>query len=231
MKNLKIFLKNILFSSIYGIKFWQFIKAVTLLRQKNFRELFFAIKKDDICLDLGANYGYASLIMWLKGAKFIYALEPNKMALNLLRINLKGIKNIQIIDKAISSNNKKQNLYLHKDIKNLNQNKKILELSQASSLISSKKNIGKCFYEIEAITLDDLYMNLLFKPSIIKCDIEGGEYLIYEQLVRLAKSNIVRKIFVECHNKKYPQFKNLHSQFIKLIDENNLNKIINTKWH
>ena len=231
MKNLKLYLKKKIFKIPYGIRLWQLCRAIFLLREKSFRDLFLAINKDDICLDLGANRGYTSLIMWLRGAKFIYSLEPNIKAFELLRENLKGIKNISIFDLAISSKTEKQNLYLHKSVKNISDFDKILEFSQASSLIANKKNIGNCFYEVQAITLQDLYSKLTHKPSIIKCDIEGGEYMIYEQFVNLARNKEVKKIFVECHANKYPQYKEIHDLFIKLIRENNLTKIIDTTWH
>ncbi len=231
MIKFKKFLKNIFFQSKYGLKFWQISKALFLLREKSFRKLFLEVNKGDICLDLGANRGYTSLIMWLRGAKFIYSLEPNIKAFELLRVNLKGIKNISILDLAISSKTEKQNLYLHKSVKNISDFDKILEFSQASSLMANKTNIGSCFYEVQAITLEDLYSKLPNKPSIIKCDIEGGEYMIYEQFVNLARNKEVKKIFVECHANKYPQYKEIHDSFIKLIRENNLSKIIDTTWH
>ena len=54
MKKLK-FLSRKLSSFIPSQKrIWQIAKAFSLLRQKSFRDLFFAVK-DDICLDLGAN--------------------------------------------------------------------------------------------------------------------------------------------------------------------------------
>ena len=55
--------------------------------------------------------------------------------------------------------------------------------------------------------------------------------MIYEQFVNLARNKEVKKIFVECHANKYPQFKENHELFIKLIRENNLSNIIDTTWH
>tara|TARA_Y100000589_G_scaffold276905_1_gene271596 strand:- start:614 stop:775 length:162 start_codon:yes stop_codon:yes gene_type:complete len=51
--------------------------------------------------------------MWLRGAKYIYSLEPNLKAINLLKNNLKGKKNISILELAISSRAEKQKFYLH----------------------------------------------------------------------------------------------------------------------
>ena len=109
--------------------------------------------------------------------------------------------------------------------------KKILEFSQASSLMADKSNLGNCFYEIKTKNFKDLFDSLEKKPTIIKCDIEGGEYIIYKQLIELAKQPQVRKIFVECHAEKYPQYIELHNDFIRCIEENNLRNKFKTDWH
>ena len=224
-------LKGILLKFPLGKRIWQITKATLLLRQTSFRALFFEVNKNDICIDIGANIGYASLVIWLKGAKCIYAIEPNIVAFNVLKNNIHEIKNINILNLAVSSATKKENLYLHKKIDNISDSEKILDLSQASSLLSSKTNLGSCFYEVEGIKLKDLIEKFNINPTVIKCDIEGGEYIIYKDLIELAKSSNIRKIFVECHAKKYPKYQKLHKEFMKLIKENKLENIIDTSWH
>ena len=231
MKNKKIFFKNYIIQIPLGLRVWQLIRAITLLRNKCFRDLFLEVKKEDICLDLGANIGFASLVMWIKGVKHIYALEPNKEAFFELKKNLKGIRNITIFNMAISSVTKKQKLFLHNSIKKKSESNKILQHSQSSSLLSDKSNIGDCYYEVNSIKLKELFNKLLMQPNIIKCDIEGGEYIIYKDLVEVPNSHNIRKIFVECHSDKYPQYQNLHKDFIEIIKDNNLEKIIDTTWH
>ena len=71
MKKFKSLLKYIFLKLPYGRKLWQLSRALFLLREKSFRDLFLVINKDDVCLDLGANKGHTTLIMWLKGAKYI----------------------------------------------------------------------------------------------------------------------------------------------------------------
>jgi len=231
MYKLKSFLKKNLLKSTLGTRLWQFIRAVSLLKEKSFRDLFLEINQKDICLDLGANIGFASLVMWLRGVQIVYALEPNQEAFNELRKNIKGIKKISIFNKAISSSTKKEKLFLHRSIKEKVDSRKILAFSQSSSLMANKTNVGDCYYEVNSINFKDLYEMLPFKPSVIKCDIEGGEYIIFEQLIDLARSKSIRKIFVECHSKKYPQFKKEHESFIGLIRQNKLEEIIDTSWH
>ncbi len=231
MFKIKSFLKKNLLKIPYGRRLWQIIRAISLLKEKSFRDLFIGINKNDICLDLGANIGFASLVMWLRGVKFVYALEPNQTAFEVLRKNIIGISNISIFNKAISSSSKQEKLFLHQSIKDKDDSDKILALSQSSSLLSNKTNVGDCYFNVNSINFKDLYELLPFKPSVIKCDIEGGEYIIFDQLIELAKSNNIRKIFVECHSKKYPQFRKDHEKFINLIRVNNLDQIIDTTWH
>ena len=63
---------------------------------------------------------------------------------------------------------------------------------------------------MQAKSLIDLCNEIEKSPTIIKCDIEGGKYIIYKQLVKCAKLFKLRKIFVQCHASKYPQYKDLH---------------------
>ena len=228
---IKSFIRKIIHKLPFGRKLFQGLKAIYLLRIRSFRLLFLHVNKNDICIDLGANIGNASLVMWIKGVSKIYALEPNLEAFNVLKENIKGIENIYALNIAISSKTKKENLYLHKDIKNKSPKDEILRLSQASSLLSDKTNIGDEFYEVQAKSLIDLLFELEESPTIIKCDIEGGEYIIYKQLIESVRSFGIRKVFVECHAKKYPAYKKLHKDFINLIKENHLENSIDTTWH
>ena len=76
----------------FGRKLFQGLKAIYLLRIRSFRLLFLHVNKNDICIDLGANIGNASLVMWLKGVRKIYALEPNLEAFNVLKKKYKWDK-------------------------------------------------------------------------------------------------------------------------------------------
>lgn len=80
---------------------WQISRATLNLKNRSFRKLFFKFNRNDICIDLGANIGFAKLVMWLKGSKNIYAIEPNIEAFNVLKENLEGIKNISTLNIAV----------------------------------------------------------------------------------------------------------------------------------
>ena len=55
MIEIRILLKRILLKLPIGKRFWQISKAILLLRQRAFRQLFFEVNKNDICIDMGAN--------------------------------------------------------------------------------------------------------------------------------------------------------------------------------
>ena len=84
-KGIKSSFKRIIHKLPFGRKLFQVLKAIYLLRIKSFRLLFLHVNKNDICIDLGANIGNASLVMWIKGVSKIYALEPNLEAFNVLK--------------------------------------------------------------------------------------------------------------------------------------------------
>ena len=130
MSKIRIILKKYLLNLSGGRRIWQFYKAISLLRNKCFRQLFFEVRANDICLDLGANVGYATLVMWLKGVKKIYSLEPNIEAYKELSLNLKGIKNISIHNMAIANQTRQEKLFLHKSINQIEDSKEILKFSK-----------------------------------------------------------------------------------------------------
>ena len=163
-KKLKIILLKFPFSK----RLWQISRAILSLRYSSFRLLFLKVNRNDVCVDLGANIGFASLVMWLKGAQTIYAIEPHLEAFNILKNNIEGIKSIFTLNIAISSETKKEKLYLHKNLTNKSDLRKVIKLSQASSLLSNKKNLGREFYEVQAKSLIDLFAELKKKTNSYK---------------------------------------------------------------
>ena len=219
------YLKTFLFRKKIGIKIWQFTWALSLLKDKSFRELFFTTKKDDICLDIG------SIIFWLRGAKKIFCIEPHPLAFKRLKKNLSFIKNISFHNIAISENSGKEKLFLCSELKNQNNEFESLKLSRSSSIVKDKINNGSLFYETITLSLYDFISQINKTPNLIKCDIEGGEYLIYHQFLELAKSNKVRLLLIETHVNKLQKWNKEHNSFIKGIKKSKLEKKFNIQWH
>lgn len=124
----------------------------------------------DIVYDLGANFGVYTMYALNKGVKQVYAFEPTPNNVNHLKETFKFDKNVQIIDKAIASENKTTTFWLHPH-------------SVGNSLINNDDNHPQWPIEVGCINLEQwIKDNNAKAPTIIKCDIEGAEYEFIESL-------------------------------------------------
>lgn len=155
------------------------------LTVKRFQE---RIKKGDTVLDIGAHIGYYTLMAAKrvgKGGK-VYAFEPNKDNLALLTKNItsNGHKNVVLVEKAVSNSTKKAKLYLNPISTGMH------------SLIDIGDN-SKNITMVDTVSLDDFFGKNLPQISVIKMDIEGGEYAALEGMTRLLKKSKNLTIFTE----------------------------------
>jgi len=147
------------------------------------------IKEGDIVFDVGAHVGYYSLIsskaVGNKGK--VIACEPSSKNVKLLRKNVadNDLKNIYIIDKAVSSQTGSIKLY--------------------KSLSSSGENsiVRKESYEVARVastTIDNLSKKLNLTPALLKIDVEGAELEVLSGATTTLKSKKLNSIFVEVSN-------------------------------
>ncbi|MHA1790848.1 MAG: FkbM family methyltransferase [Candidatus Helarchaeota archaeon] len=128
------------------------------------------IKKNDIIFDIGANIGYYVLLEGLQAKKGkIIAIEPVRENFNLLKKNveLNKLKNILLLRAAVGSKNTVEKLYVYSE-RNVSglmqmQNKKLL-----------KTEIVKSY------TLKNLVEKYGVLPTILRMDVEGYEYDIFQ---------------------------------------------------
>ena len=111
------------------------------------------ISKNDIVVDCGAADGLFSLIAAQKASK-VYALEPVPEFIRSMHRTFKDIKNVEIIEAAVS--NKRENAFLTVD--------------GFSSALSNSNGIP-----VRIETLDSLFYDRNIKIDFIKADIEGAE--------------------------------------------------------
>jgi len=147
------------------------------------------VNEGDIVVDVGANIGIYSLILSkLVGEKGrVYSFEPDPDNFSLLLKNMKenNIKNVIMVNKAISDKEGKQNLYLNKDN------------SAFHSLIRYNNNLFEKSIEVGTTTLDNFFSNLNKKVNFIKMDIEGYEGDALKGAKELLKKSGKIKIIIE----------------------------------
>ena len=158
--------------------------------------VFKEVKKGTTVFDVGANIGYytilASKLAGNKGR--VYAFEPDKRNLRLLKENIKinDCQNVTIIPKVVSEKNGKVIFY-----SNL--------LSQGESSLAkigfSKKE------RVKSTNLDDfIRKEKIGNVDVLKIDVEGAEIGVINGGRKFLEKNKGCKIFIECNPKALNQF-------------------------
>jgi FkbM family methyltransferase len=163
----------------------------------NYNEMFvdgkydcYELDKMETVFDIGANNGLFSVLAINKGVKKVYAFEPNQESLINLRQLIKDM-NVEVIDKAIHIKDEDIVFYIDPN------NTTIGSISE-----DHVKNNGS---KVEKITVPATSLKTFFEKnkienlSLLKMDIEGGEYDIIENL----EDEVFEKIdnfLIEYHN-------------------------------
>lgn len=143
------------------------------------------IKDGDVVLDIGANIGfYTKILSALVGKNGkVYAFEPDKTNFSYLQKNAGNLKNVDLINKAVSDKTGTITLY-QSDL--LNVDHKTYETKD----YTSKE-------EIESVAMDDIIPN--HKVDFIKIDIQGFEYFAFQGMKEIFKQNDDLKIIAELY--------------------------------
>lgn len=169
-------------------------------------------KPDDILLDIGAQIGATSKIFSRFGVKQIISVEPEPGNFELLTKNVGDVATLVNAAVVGSDEQEKANLWISKSI------------NQGLHSVGRKRR-DREMLEVEAISLNKLLND--YKPTIVKIDIEGGEYDMLDSLAALP--NYVRGLMMEIHrttatfNKLAPQLvASIEAQGFKPIKRPNM---------
>ena len=138
------------------------------------------IRKNDVCIDVGANIGIYSVFMAKKAYNGeVVAFEPVPFNRNILAINmgLNGITNVQIHGCVLSDTVGAVRFSVSED-------------TAYSSLQPTNVKQETSSLDIQADTLDNLFAKERQKVDVMKIDVEGAELLVLkggEQLLSAAE--------------------------------------------
>ncbi len=153
---------------------------------KELRLISSVVKSGNNVLDIGANIGfYTSEFSRLTGAKgTVFAFEPEPLNFKYLQQNCRHLKNVKLINKAVSDTTGTLKIYLSKM---LNVDHRTYQIDDYSAI-----------KEIDAITIDD-YLRANKNPNIdfIKMDIQGFEMAALKGMLTTLRRNVEIKIISE----------------------------------
>jgi len=122
--------------------------------------------KPKVIFDLGANVGYATayLAACFPGAK-IYAVEPSQKNFEVLLKNCSSLANVKCFRLGMGAKKGRATLYL-------------APVSHAHSLLEMEGSTGS--EEVETRNMDEFAASEGVQPELVKCDVEGAEFPIFE---------------------------------------------------
>jgi len=170
------------------------------------------IKPEMVCMDLGANIGYVTLLMAERvGPKgLIHAVEPDPANFKLLNMNIDINKYSKIVKSeliAISDKSGEIDFFVGKNASNL------------GSINKHKKTLSSPI-KVKTESLTNYFKGKIF-PNLIKMDIEGAEILVLKGMYERAKEDSFPcKIVMELHPDFYPKKEGLDFWLKKFFDIN-----------
>jgi len=149
------------------------------------------VKPGDTCMDIGANFGYYSILMSILAGKKgrTVAVEPNPAVYSLLRetASVHSAK-IETIDVALSNSSGRATLSIPENY-----------FGDASLVDRHDKNhIRRSKVKVKMQTLDEMAREMLLpKIDVIKMDVEGVEPLVFAGMTETIAKNPGLRILVE----------------------------------
>lgn len=134
------------------------------------------LNKADVFWDIGAHYGYFSLLASVLVGEDgqVVSAEASPTTFSILSENCKKANNIHTLNKAVSDKEEQISFY---ELPNLYAEYNSTDITQFEKERWFQK-IKPKQVTVAAITLDGLYSKYKKYPNIIKIDVEGGELAV-----------------------------------------------------
>lgn len=145
------------------------------------------LNHDDTFLDVGAHYGYFSLLASKLVGKqgSIYSFEASPTTYGILQKNKLDIDNITAFNLAVSDTNSYLTFY---EFPNLYSEYNTLDVEQFKNEDWFRDYKPKEI-KIETIPLDHFLIEEKIKPRIIKIDVEGAEFKVINGMEKYLSNN------------------------------------------
>jgi len=140
------------------------------------------IKKDDLCFDIGANFGRRTEIFLKLGARVV-AVEPQEACMKELQKKYGSNKRVTLVKKAISDKFGEEELMISDSHTLSSMSKEWIDSIKTSDMffVSTQAFNWQKTAKVQVTTLDRLIKEY-GKPSFCKIDVEGYEYKVLKSL-------------------------------------------------
>jgi FkbM family methyltransferase len=196
----------------FGGKFSYIIKGI---KESGFYEITRSnlskyVNKNSVCVDVGANIGYWTLLFSQLGKK-VYSFEPDNYNFSLLDLNVRmnDCTNVITSNTAVGQMNSIANLY-HSDV------------CAGMHRIYKSKWTNDSFQQVPMITLDSIVME---KVDFIKIDVEGAELGVLRGATKLLEHKPI--IYMEYDFDSVLEYGANHGDIFELLKDYNITKSIN----
>jgi FkbM family methyltransferase len=140
------------------------------------------ISSAKLIFDLGANKGHKTDVFQQTGAKVV-VLEPDSYCFNVLSTRFQTNKRVVLINKAVSDEVGKEELFVLEEGNVLNTiNSKWKSIVEHP--VNDRFEMSRTFrrsYSVETLTIDNL-IDTYGVPDFIKIDVEGNEWRVLSRL-------------------------------------------------
>jgi len=168
-----------------------------------------------IFIDLGAYNGDTieeAMIAFSDCEKF-YAFEPFECNFNELITKFKNDDRVIVIKKAASDKNGEERLFIKHGS------------NEGNSICSNKNNVSSDFVVIDCVDFSQFVLDNFDKTDeiILKVNIEGAEYSMFDKMINDDSICYIDKIFCEWHVHKIHNIKSGHDRIVSQLNKKGFN--------